>query len=78
MNLGNNRIQPNGLIDGVHREIIVSQHERTDELNQRIGSRQFSDTPLEPNFSPRPLSTKYNLPMIVAPTVPIYRTQCCA
>jgi len=55
MNLGNNRIQPNGLIDGVHREIIVSQHERTDELNQRIGSRQFSDTPLEPNFSPRPL-----------------------
>lgn len=71
MNLGNNRIQPNGLIDGVHREIIVSQHERTDELNQRIGSRQFSDMPLEPNYSPRPLSTKYNLPMIVAPTVPI-------
>ena len=71
MNLTANTIKPNGLIDGVHREVIVTQHERTDELNQRLASRYFPDIPLEPNFSPRPLSTKYNLPMLVAPTVPI-------
>jgi len=71
MNLTANTIKPNGLIDGVHREVIVTQHERTDELNQRLASRYFPDIPLEPNFSSRPLSTKYNLPMLVAPTVPI-------
>jgi len=71
MNTTNNRITPNGLIDGVHREIIVSQHERTDELNQRLSTRHFPDSALEPAFSPRPLSTKYNLPMNPAPTVPI-------
>ena len=66
-----------GLIDGVHRELIVGQHERLDEINDRIKSRQFSDYPLEPNFSPRPVSTKYSLMPIMAknsnplPKVPI-------
>jgi hypothetical protein len=55
-----------GLIDGVHRELIVGQHERLDEINDRIKSRQFSDYPLEPNFSPRPVSTKYSLMPIMA------------
>jgi len=66
-----------GLIEGVHREIIVGQHERLDEINDRIKSRQFSDYPLEPNFSFRPVSTKYGLMPIMAknsnpaPNVPI-------
>ena len=34
---------------------------RQDLLNTRIQSRQFSDHALEPNFSFRPVSTKYNL-----------------
>ena len=66
-----------GFIEGVHRELIVGQHERLDEINDRIKSRQFSDYPLEPNFSFRPVSTKYSLMPIMAknsnpaPTVPI-------
>jgi hypothetical protein len=66
-----------GLIEGVHREVVVGQFERLDEINNRIGSRQFSDYPLEPNFSFRPVSTKYSLMPIVAknstpaPKVPI-------
>ena len=55
-----------GLIEGVHRELIVGQHERLDEINDRIKSRQFSDYPLEPNFSFRPVSTKYSLMPIMA------------
>jgi len=74
MFLTDNQIKPNGLIDGVHRTLIVSQQERTDELNQRLASRQFPDTPLEPSFSPRPLSTKYNLPYKVESTTPILPT----
>ena len=55
-----------GLIEGVHRQLIVGQHERLDEINDRIKSRQFSDYPLEPNFSFRPVSTKYSLMPIMA------------
>jgi len=67
-----------GLINGVHRELIVGQHERLDEINNRINSRQFSDHPLEPNFSPRPVSTKYSLMPIMAKNsnpVPTVRIQ---
>ena len=71
MLLSKNEIKSNGLIDGVHREIIVGQHERVDEINSRISSRHFPDISLEPNFSPRPLSTKYNLPFAQAVAVPI-------
>ena len=66
-----------GLIEGVHREVVVGQFERLDEINNRINSRRFSDYPLEPNFSPRPVSTKYSLMPVMAknsnpePTVPI-------
>jgi hypothetical protein len=54
------------LIEGVHRSLIVGQFERLDEINDRITSRQFSDYSLEPNFSPRPVSTKYSLMPIMA------------
>ena len=40
--------------------VIYGQYERLDELNSRIGSRQFSDRPLQPNYNPRPVPTKYS------------------
>lgn len=47
-------------IYGIVRDAIVGQFDRVDELNNRIQSRQFPDIPLEPAFSERPVSTKYN------------------
>lgn len=44
---------------GVPNGLLVGQHSRVDELNERINSRQFSDKPLAPNFDPRPVMTKY-------------------
>jgi len=55
-----------GLIEGVHRELVVGQFERLDEINNRIASRHFPDQALEPNFSFRPVSTKYGLLPIAA------------
>lgn len=46
---------------GVHQTPIIGQHARTDELNERLRSRQFPDTALEPQYSFRPASTKYNI-----------------
>lgn len=51
---------------GVHQEPVISQHERTDELNERLRSRHFSGIPgqmagAQPVFASidRPFSTKY-------------------
>jgi hypothetical protein len=50
-----------GVVEGVH----YGQNERVDEINERYKERQFSDFPLEPNFSPRSISTKYSVfPML--------------
>lgn len=68
-------------IQGVHQKPVIGQHERTDELNSRIHSRQFADHALEPLFSTRPVSTKYSFMGIVAknstlaPTCPIVPTK---
>ena len=45
---------------GVPNELYYRQHDRTDELNQRVQERQFPDSPLAPNFSPRPVLSKYS------------------
>ncbi len=50
----------NQQIYGLVRDTIVGQFDRVDELNTRIQSRQFPDLPLQPAFSSRPVSTKYN------------------
>jgi hypothetical protein len=51
------------------------QFDRTDELNNRILERNEPENPLAPNFTPRPVLSKYSLfPMLDArkqPTVPI-------
>ena len=47
-------------MEGVHTGVSYGQHDRVDELNTRMQNRQFSDKPLAPNFSSRPVVTKYS------------------
>ena len=62
MNLNDNQN-----IFGLPKHFYQGQHERTDELNFRILERNVSDKPLAPNFSPRPVLTRYSrYPMIDA------------
>jgi hypothetical protein len=46
-------------IQGLPEHLYYGQNERVDELNNRMISRQFPDSPLQPNFDPRPVPTKY-------------------
>ena len=49
--------------------------DRVEELNERIQTRHFPDLPLQPNFDPRPVATKYAVFPVVNPrktaTVPL-------
>tara|TARA_B100000424_G_C22704226_1_gene383838 strand:+ start:82 stop:642 length:561 start_codon:yes stop_codon:yes gene_type:complete len=47
-------------IRGIPFGVFVGQHDRTDELNDRIFKRNIPTLELEPNFDPRPISTKYS------------------
>jgi hypothetical protein len=47
-------------INGLPQYLYYGQMERVEELNNRMTSRQFSDSPLQPNFDPRPVPTKYS------------------
>lgn len=47
-------------IPGVTQGVYYGQNERVDELNSRLASRHFPDSPLEPNFNMRPVPTKYS------------------
>ncbi len=62
-----------GVVDGVY----YCQMDRTEELSQRMASRNVPSAPLQPEFSIRPVSTKYALLDVfdVRPkaTVPIKR-----
>ena len=50
---------------GIQPGIIYGQYARVDELNDRIFSRFVPNQPLEPNYDPRPVSTKYEIfPMV--------------
>lgn len=53
--------QSDSKIYGLQQGIMYGQNERVDEINTRLQSRYYPDTPLEPNFNPRPVSTKYTL-----------------
>lgn len=50
---------------GVADGITYQQDERVEDLNIRIINRQFPDYPLEPNYEPRPVPTKYSIFPIV-------------
>jgi len=45
---------------GVHYGIQIGQHDRVDELNERIVNR-LEPNNMQPSFDPRPVSTKYAL-----------------
>ena len=40
----------NDKIHGVPNGVLYGQHERVDELNNRISSRNYADSPLEPHL----------------------------
>mgnify|MGYP001180289551 CR=1 FL=1 len=50
-----------GLVNGVY----YCQDERTENLNKRIFARNIPSSPLQPQFSMRPISTKYDCMSIV-------------
>jgi len=62
-----------GVFGSIHG-LYHGQHDRVDELNTRLVGRQFPDHAMQPNYSPRAVSTKYaHFPMLegrVKPTVP--------
>jgi hypothetical protein len=66
-------------IDGLVQGLWQGQQSRIDELNDRIVDRRFPVRPLQPNFSSRPVPTKYaHFPIIdrrAVPTTPIRREE---
>ena len=62
---------------GVENGVRCCNLQRSAELNERISARNVPTTPLQPHFSIRPVSTKYDMMSIidrrVVPTVPIKR-----
>ena len=64
-------------MEGVINEVFVCQQERTEALNRRLYSRNVPSAPLQPQFSMRPVPTKYTLMPLVderkTSTVPINR-----
>jgi len=48
-------------IYGLHSGLLSGQHDRVDELNDRILDRAFDNKPVKPVFGPRAASTKYSL-----------------
>jgi len=58
-------LRDNQNIQGAAQGVSYGQYARTDELNQRISSRSFSDSPLEPNYAPRSVQTKHTIFPIV-------------
>jgi hypothetical protein len=67
-------LQESEKIMGISEGIYYGQFDRVNELNDRLGNRHFPDIALQPNFDPRPLSTKYTFtPSHPKPSVPIQR-----
>jgi len=65
--------QTTGLF-GVHHGLISGQFDRVEELNDRFASRHFPDRELIPNFSPRPVPTKYSLFPVIERRTPATET----
>jgi hypothetical protein len=67
-------LQESDKIMGIPEGIYYGQFDRVNELNDRLGNRHFPDVALQPNFDPRPVSTKYTFtPSYPKPSVPIQR-----
>jgi hypothetical protein len=55
----NNSIHTPERMYGVVNKLFLCQNERTDELNERISSRNIPSQPLQPFYYQTPVSTKY-------------------
>ena len=55
----NNSIRAPDRIHGVVNKLFLCQNERTDELKERISSRNIPSAPLQPFYYQTPVSTKY-------------------
>lgn len=45
--------------------LFVKENNSIDDINNRMEKRKYSDIPLQPNYDPRPVSTKYShFPML--------------
>ena len=55
----NNSIHAPNRMYGVVNKLFLCQNERTDELNERISSRNIPSEPLQPFYYQTPVSTKY-------------------
>ena len=64
-------LSDNSKIYGIPDGVYSGQNDRIDELNARRQSRQFPDQPLQPEFDPRPVSTKYSLFPMIDRRVPV-------
>jgi len=58
-------------MDGVVEGVYYMQQERVDELNHRIFARNLASAPLQPNYNPRPVPTKYSRFPIIDRRAPI-------
>jgi len=75
MNLQKNQYETNtNKLHGTVEGIYYGQNERVDELNTRIYDRNFPDSPLEPNFDPRPIPTKYSQFPIINRRTPVHES----
>jgi hypothetical protein len=50
---------PNPIIN-TPQHLFVKKHNSIDDINHRMNNRNYSDIPLQPNYNPRPISTKYS------------------
>ena len=63
-------LRDSGFID-IPEGIFYGQNDRTNELNWRINDRLNVNTPMKPNYDPRPVTTKYSLFPIIDRVKPI-------
>jgi hypothetical protein len=72
-------LNDNPNVTGSVHGLLHGQHERLNELDDRLVARQFPDRPLQPNFSFRSVPTKYSrFPLIdrrAKPEVAIHREE---
>jgi hypothetical protein len=61
----NNSINAPNQMYGVVNKLFLCQNERTDELNDRISSRNIPSAPLQPFYYQVPVSTKYGYMQIL-------------
>tara|TARA_B100000035_G_scaffold305751_1_gene306963 strand:+ start:3423 stop:3968 length:546 start_codon:yes stop_codon:yes gene_type:complete len=51
---------PNPIIN-TPQQLFLKKQTAVDDINNRMTNRNYPDVPLQPNYNPRPISTKYAL-----------------